>query len=485
LAALKQLLKNIDQTECGPQVAAIFDFDGTIIAGWSATAFVREQVKRGQLSPQGLKDLLAAMVSFSRGSLGFSGLMMVSARSMKGFSEQTYIDIGEHMYHDHIARLIYPEARTLIDAHRAKGHTLAVISSATRYQVTQAAEELGIEHVLCSRFEIENGQFTGGVERPLCFGEGKVVAAQNLASATGAKLDQSFFYSDSHDDLQLLDHVGHPQPLNPNKKLSTIARSRQWDCASFDSRGRPSLNRLVRSMAVTGSMVSSFAAGIPIWALTGSRTKAQNFSLSLFGDTASALIGMDLEVTGEQHLWSQRPAVFVFNHQSKADLVIITKLLRRDISAIGKQEIRKLPVIGKILEMGGVVTIDRANSASAIEAMQPLVDMMKKGGKSVVVAPEGTRTVSTALAPFKKGPFHLAMQAGVPMVPIVIHNAIDVAPKGDFVYRAATVKVDILPPIDTSCWRAASVNKHVADVRRMMQAALGQVSPSVAPEVNQ
>jgi putative phosphoserine phosphatase/1-acylglycerol-3-phosphate O-acyltransferase len=179
-------------------------------------------------------------------------------------------------------------------------------------------------------------------------------------------------------------------------------------------------------------------------------------------------------VRGEENLWLRRPAVFVFNHQSKADVVIMARLLRRDITGVGKKEIKNIPIIGKTMELAGTVFIDRANAASAIEAMQPLVDALRNEGKSVVIAPEGTRTVSPRLAPFKKGAFHLAMQAGVPMVPIVIHNAGDVAPKGDFVFRPATVEVDVLPPVDTGAWRADTIERHVAEVRRMFQVTLGQ-----------
>lgn len=99
---------------------------------------------------------------------------------------------------------------------------------------------------------------------------------------------------------------------------------------------------------------------------------------------------------------------------------------------------------------------------------------MQQEGKSVVLAPEGTRSVSTKLLPFKKGAFHIAMQAGVPIVPIVIHNSIDMAPKGQFVFRPATVRVDILPPVDTRRWRKSSINKHINDVRQQFLDALGQ-----------
>lgn len=474
MATIKQLLSAVEASPEGPQVAAIFDFDGTIIAGYSVTVFIKEQLKRGEFSPRDFVDLMSAMTNFGMGNIGFSGLMAVNAQFMRGTDEQKYIDIGEELYVEQIARLIYPESRALVDAHLAKGHTVSVISSATPYQVEPAARDLGIEHVMCTYLETEGGKFTGGVVKPTCFGQGKVTAAEELASQHNADLDNSFFYSDSHDDLLLLERVGHPKVLNPNAKLDRIARHNHWPVANFGSRGRPSVSQFVRSIAATVSLVSSFAAGLPIYALTGSRRASQNFSFSLFADTAGALIGLELDVKGEEHLWEQRPAVFVFNHQSKADVIICAQLLRRDIAGVGKKEIKKMPVIGRVMEMGGVVLIDRGDAKSAISSMKPLVDAMRKEGKSVVLAPEGTRSISPKLNAFKKGAFHLAMQANVPIIPIVIHNAGDMAPKGDFVFRPATVEVEVLSPIDTSDWHVETINDHVRDVRNLFLKTLGQ-----------
>ena len=479
MASIKELLRDIEASPKGPEIAAVFDFDGTVIAGYSATVFIREQLKRGDLKPREFVELMAAMSNFGLGNLGFSGMMAINAQFMRGIEEDTYIEVGKELYTRQIARLIYPESRALVDAHLAKGHTVAIISSATPYQVAPAAKDLGIDEVLCTHLEVDKGKFTGAVVRPTCFGQGKVDAAEALAERAGADLDQSFFYSDSTDDLLLLERVGHPRALNPSQKLRKVARDRNWKIGQFGSRGRPTIGQFIRSVAATSSLVTSFAAGLPVYALTGSRRESINFSFSLFADTASALIGLDLTVKGEEHLWSHRPAVFVFNHQSKADVVIAARLLRRDLAGIGKKEIKKMPIIGKVLEWGGVVYIDRDNAAGAIEAMTPLVDAMRNDGKSVVLAPEGTRTVSPRLAAFKKGAFHLAMQAGVPMVPIVIRNAGDVAPKGDFVFRAASVDVEVLPPVDTSEWSKATIDDHVREVRNMFLKALGQ------PEVKQ
>lgn len=474
MSNLQTLLDAIEDAPEGPEVCAIFDFDGTIISGYSATAFIREQLRRGDLSARDFLELASAMASFGLGNLGFSGMMAVTTQFLRGIAESSYVELGENLFEEQIARLIYPESRELIEAHQAKGHTVAIISSATPYQIEPAAADLGIENVLCTQLEVEDGVFTGRVLSPTCFGQGKVDAAEALAETVGADLDDAFFYSDSTDDQLLLESVGKPVALNPSDKLRAVARDQQWTTASFGSRGRPTLGQFIRSVAATVSLVPTFAAGLPIYALTGSRREATNFSIGLFAETASALINLNLVVRGEENLWKERPAVFVFNHQSKADVVIGAKLLRRDMAGIGKKEIKKMPVIGKVLEMGGVVMIDRANAASAIEAMQPLVDAMRDEGRSVALAPEGTRSVSPRLGPFKKGAFHLAMQAGVPIVPVVIHNAGDVAPKGDFIFRPATVEVDVLPPVDTSDWSVDTIDEHVREVRNLFLRTLGQ-----------
>ncbi|MEO0575496.1 MAG: HAD-IB family hydrolase [Pseudomonadota bacterium] len=470
----RNLTKHIEDAPDGAQIGAFFDFDGTIISGYSAIAFVREQVRKGQISAKQFAELALLMTRFGIGDMGFSAFMMAATQFLKGTTEQDYQAFSDAVYASHIAQAVYPESRELIEAHIAKGHTVAIISSATRYQISAAADDLGIDIIKCTQVELEDGVFTGRVIQPTCFGVGKVTAAHEICEQTPAKLEDSFFYSDSTDDIELLEAVGYPRPLNPNKKLQRISDQRDWPSVSFDSRGRAGWTQWVRSIAATGSMATSFAAGLPILALTGSRRKAQNFSLSLFAETASALVGLDLEVTGEAHLWERRPAVFIFNHQSKADVLVVLQLLRKDLAGVGKKEIRNIPIVGQVMELGGTVLIDRKNAKSAIAAMQPLVDVMQQEGKSVVLAPEGTRSVSTKLLPFKKGAFHIAMQAGVPIVPIVIHNSIDMAPKGQFVFRPATVRVDILPPVDTRRWRKSSINKHINDVRQQFLDALGQ-----------
>jgi len=481
VAPASSYLARLRAAQRGPQVAALFDFDGTIIAGYSAPGVLQEKFLRGQMSAREIVGTVAAMTQYWRGWIGFSDLMTAGAKYMRGVREDSFAQLGEDLYLKRIAGRIYPETRAIIRAHQAKGHTVAIVSSATLYQIAPAARELDIDRILCSRYEVANGEFTGNIVRPLCFGAGKLTAAESLAAELGLDLDKSYFYSDSHDDLDLLERVGNPRPLNPSGQLRAIALQRGWPVEEFSSRASPGLLDYARALTPTPTLVAAALASLPIRALTGSTREAANFALATFGDYGSALVGIDLRVTGEKYLWTKRPCIFLFNHQSRADVLILAKLVRRDLSGVAKREMRDVPVVGKLLEMAGVVFVDRKSAADAIKAMEPLVDAIRRDGKSVCIAPEGTRTLTPALGPFKKGAFHLAIQAGVPIVPVVIHNSGDVQPKTEFAMRPATVRVEVLPPVDTSGWRAATLDRHVRDVRNLFLRCLGQPEQEDVP----
>lgn len=458
----------------GPRIAALFDFDGTIIAGYSAFALLQERIRRGELSPEELLGTLDAMARYAAGTIGFSGLMTAAAGFMRGVSEERFVRLGEELFEKHIARRIYPETREIIRAHQSKGHTVAIVSSATVYQIAPTARELGVERILCSRYEVTGGRFTGRIVRPLCFGTGKRIAAEALAAELGLDLQRSYFYTDSDDDLELLERVGHPRPLNPNDRLLAVATERGWPVQRFASRGSPGIRDYLRGLSPTPTLVGAFLAGLPIWALTRSARETTNFVFATFGDYAAAIIGIDLDVRGERNLWTARPCIFLFNHQSNADFPIMAKLVRRDFTGIGKKELRDIPVIGRLMQAAGMVFVDRSSTPDAVKAMAPLVDALRHDGKSVCIAPEGSRSLTGRLAPFKKGAFHLAIQARVPIVPVVIHNSADVQPKNEIAMRAATVRVEVLPPVDTSRWRVATLERHVREVRNLFLRRLGQ-----------
>jgi putative phosphoserine phosphatase/1-acylglycerol-3-phosphate O-acyltransferase len=178
-------------------------------------------------------------------------------------------------------------------------------------------------------------------------------------------------------------------------------------------------------------------------------------------------------VRGEEHLWSHRPAVFVFNHQSGVDAMLVAKLLRRDFAGIAKKEIQNVPLLGQAFEFAGAVFIDRGDTQRAIDALAPAVQALKEG-RSIAIAPEGTRSRTPRLGRFKKGAFHIAMQAGVPIVPIVFKNTLDVLPRGAIVLRPANVEAVVLPPIDTSAWTRETLDAEIEGVRKQFLEVLGQ-----------
>ena len=232
--------------------------------------------------------------------------------------------------------------------------------------------------------------------------------------------------------------------------------------------------RYLRSALVPVTMPLAVIIGIPVLLFSGSRRKAINFCTGLWADMASALIGLKVDVSGGEYLRTPRPAVFILNHQSNADGFLVAKLIRRDIAYLGKAELSRQPIRSRLMQLGGLVLVDRKNTSAANRATQALIDAIRGDGRSVAIFPEGTRSHSTTLRPFKKGAFLIALRAGVPMVPIVLHNSIDAQAKGETAYRPATVRVEVLPPVDTSQWKVKTISQHMAEVRALFLEVLGQ-----------
>jgi len=320
--------------------------------------------------------------------------------------------------------------------------------------------------VLCTQLEVEDGRLTGRHVWPTCYGGGKAIAARALARERGIDLGQSYFYTDSHEDLPLLEAVGHPRPTNPNRRLAAIAARRGWPVRRFSGRGMPSPVEVVRSSLAIASIVPAFALGAVPGVLNRSRRDMVNFGIGMWGDLGTALAGIRLDVRGEEHLWSRRPAVFILNHQSAVESLLICKLLRRDFVAVSKKEVRANPIFGPIFAFAGTVFIDRYDRQKAIEALQPAITALREG-TSLVIAPEGTRSTTPRLGPFKKGAFHMAMAARVPIVPIVFRNTLDALPKHGLVIRPATVEAVVLPPIPTDDWTVDALDRRVAEVRSL------------------
>ena len=392
--------------------------------------------------------------------------METGIRGWGGRTEEELLALGEELFTKEIGGSLFHSAWRLVRAHLNQGHTVVVATSATRLQVAPMAREMGIEHVLCTELEYEGGVLTGRVAGRTLWGDGKRAAIMAFAAGHGVDLAQSHAYANGDEDGPLLRAVGHPHPVNPEPVLAAEAEQRSWPALEFQrKRGRFDPMPAVRTAAMFGSLFAAAGAGIVTGALTGDRRYAVDLATTLFGDVAPVIGNIRIEVTGEQHAWSHRPAVFLINHQSTLiDFVVTSQLLRRGFTAVAKAEVRQMPLIGKLFDLAGVAFVDRSDSAQARSDLVTAADTLR-AGTSVIVAPEGTRSMTPRLGPFKKGAFHLAAQAGVPIVPIVIRNAGEIMWRNANVAQEGRIEVVVLPPIPTVGWTKADIDAAVVRVR--------------------
>jgi putative phosphoserine phosphatase / 1-acylglycerol-3-phosphate O-acyltransferase len=456
--------ERVEDAEQGDHITAFFDLDRTLINDFSAKKFMSTRLFSGKTTIKEYITQFMTAIVFSFGNRDFEILTKMAALGVKGIPEKAFTDLGQAVFDDYLATTIYPESRELIAAHRAKGHRIVIISAATSYQIAPIAKELGITDVYSTTMELRNGKFTGRISE-MCWGEGKARAARKYAKKHNLELSNSYFYSDSFDDYPLFKIVGKPIATNPDSRLSQVAFENDWPILRFEEPvAKPVVNGLRTGLAVA-SIYPSALKGAAAGLFSMSKQQAANTTFASVGELGTRLAGLQISVKGKHNLEAFRPAVFCFNHQSAADFFILMKILRNNITGVAKKELERTP-IGPIFKFLGAIYVDRSNKEKAIEAMKPAVDALRNG-ISVVIAPEGTRSGGPALGTFKKGAFHLAMQAGVPIIPIVIKNAYKAMPKGTNVLRPTHIEVVALDPVDTSLWKLKNLDKHIEDVRNL------------------
>ncbi len=468
-----ELLAEIERAPEGPRVGAFFDFDGTLIAGYSAQVFYEDRIRRFEMSVGEIARSLIAGVGMALNGSDVSKLMEVAVANWAGHSEDEVRELWDRLFYKRISGMVYPEARELVKAHLRAGHTVAVASSATRYQLAALAEDLGVANVLCSEVELVKGYFSGYVRGPVLWGVAKANAVTEFAAEHDIDLERSFAYANGDEDVPFLETVGNARALNPGSGMRRAAQEHGWPAVELAGRGRTGVADVVRTGAALAGLGAAGGVGIAYGLLTGDRRTGANLAASMGPDLALALAGVKLEVTGEEHLWSHRPAVFIFNHQSSIDVAVIGSLVRRDLTGVAKIEAKRDPRFAPIGYVTDIVYVDRSNSTQARAALKPAVDRLQSG-TSIAIAPEGTRSPTPTLGRFKKGAFHLAMQAGVPLVPVVIRNAGDVMWRGSLVIRPGTIDVAVQPPISTEGWEVEQLDERIAEVHALFERTLEQ-----------
>jgi 1-acyl-sn-glycerol-3-phosphate acyltransferase len=186
---------------------------------------------------------------------------------------------------------------------------------------------------------------------------------------------------------------------------------------------------------------------------------------------------IQLETTGREHIVPGESYVVMSNHQSHFDIPVVFQALGIPVRMVAKRELFGIPVMGPAMRYSGFVEVDRARHTKALRSLSAARERLQRDQTSVWIAPEGTRSVDGALGKFKRGGFHLAIDAGLRILPVAVDGSFRVHRAGDSqVHKNQTVKVAIRPPIDAPAFGRARSDELLQAVR----ASILQGLPSTA-----
>lgn len=222
-------------TPTPPRVAAFFDLDKTIIATSSAFAFGREFMHNGLITTSEALQMSLAKATYM--IAGQSSEQMDATRDqlaslVAGWSVEQVREIASETMHNVVTPAIYAEARELIAFHRNAGHDIIIISASASHLVGLIAEELEINQVVATELEVADGRFTGEILF-YCKGAAKAEAITDLATEHDYDLSLSYAYSDSATDIPMLEMVGNPVAVNPDRAMKKAALEKGWEIRSF------------------------------------------------------------------------------------------------------------------------------------------------------------------------------------------------------------------------------------------------------------
>ena len=211
-----------------PPGIAFFDLDRTLIAVNSATPWLRRELRLGFLSRGTALRGAWWLGLYQLGLSRMDEIVRSAFAEVKGDLEADLVARTRDFWVEEIRQTIRPGAREAVARHRAAGDRLVLLTSSSPYMCALTSEELGFDGWRCNVPVVVDGRFTGEVETPLCFGEGKAVHARDEAARYGRPLERCSFYTDSFSDLPALEIVGAPVVVSPDPRLARHARQRGW-----------------------------------------------------------------------------------------------------------------------------------------------------------------------------------------------------------------------------------------------------------------
>jgi len=199
-----------------------------------------------------------------------------------------------------------------------------------------------------------------------------------------------------------------------------------------------------------------------------------------------AAAGIRVSYDGMDEAHRHHPCVYMANHVSMIDPFALAPALPLSTLFVSKKSLFRIPFIGWAMSAGGFISVDRSDRSRAIESLESAAERIRSG-RALILFVEGTRSRDGKLGPFKKGPFHLALRAGVPVVPVAISGSRALCPPGSFVLRSGDVRVRFAPPIDLTSLGPDDLPDLMTRVRTAMLERLGaseggNEAPADSPE---
>ncbi len=439
-----------------PRAAAIFDLDRTIIGVASPQIFQRHLAAAGLAPTAGniVSDAFFKVFEITGESPFVGRAAKLAPKAAKGWSVEATHDAAVVAAKE-VAEQLLPFARAEISGHAAAGRATVLATTTPVHLVAPVAELIGFDHVIGTRWEQHNGEFTGELDGRVVWGRGKRDAVREWAKEHNIDLRQSYAYSDSYYDSALLASVGHPVAVNPDPRLAATAALKGWPVRFLD---KPEGVLKIAGFEMQDLMRPFIRPGL--------------------------IPNADIDIAGLENIPAEGGAIVVANHRSYFDPIVVTTIIARsgrNARYLGKKEVFDVPVMGPIMQAGGGIRVDRGTGND-----QPLDAAIAalKGGDVVFLMPQGTIPRGPAFFdPELKGRWgaaKLAAAAEVPVIPIGLWGTEKVWPRSA---RLPSLNFTDPPPVTATVGTPVDLRYEDldADTVRIM-AAIKTLLPAAAHE---